>query len=91
MRCALLLALLIEVGCSPSAGVMPVDGAGLPADPAPVDLGAGYGTGEYIVPADTTLTPFLSDDPMRRFDAAGMALADGRDYLPSWRPTWGGS
>jgi peptidylprolyl isomerase len=76
VRYALVFVLLIEVGCSPSGGVMPVDDAA-----TPVDLAPGYGTGEYIVPADTTLTPFQSADPMRTFDAAGMALTDGRDYF----------
>ena len=76
MRYALGLVLLLEVGCAPSGAVAPVDG-----DATPIDLGAGYGMGDYIVPADTTLTPFLSSDPLRTFDAAGMALTDGRDYF----------
>src|SRR5690349_14021498 len=43
---------------------------------AAVDAG-----GDYVLPAGTTLTPFLSTDPERTFAAAGTATVAGKDYF----------
>jgi peptidylprolyl isomerase len=56
--------------------------AGCTSEPAnmAIDLG-NVDLGDYVLPAGTTLTPFLSTDPVRTFDAAGMVLSPGTDYL----------
>src|SRR4051794_6061675 len=56
--------------------------AGCSSEPAnmPIDLGTND-LGDYVLPAGTTLTPFLSTEPERTFDAAGTALSPGIDYL----------
>jgi cyclophilin family peptidyl-prolyl cis-trans isomerase len=78
--CALPLCLWIAVGCAPAGGVA-VDAGGPPADVAPPDLESVPVDGGYLVPAGTTLTPFLSADPVRTFAAVGTAVMAGRDYF----------